>query len=54
MAAIGARLGCGVAGAERADARPRLAARRAVAAVCAAAHSTHRAPEMRLDPRIAP
>ena len=38
----------------RADARPRLAACRAVAAERAAAHQTRRAPEMRLDPRIAP
>ena len=35
-----------------ADARPRLAARRAVSAERAAAHSTQRAPEMRLEPRI--
>ena len=34
--------------------RPRLVARCAVAAERAAAHSTQRAPEMRLDPRIAP
>jgi hypothetical protein len=39
---------------QRADARPRLAARCAVAVGCAAAHSTQRAPEMRLEPRIAP
>ena len=37
-----------------ADTRPRLAARRAVSAERAAAHSTQRAPEMRLQPRIAP
>ena len=37
-----------------ADARPRLAARRAVSAERAAAHSTQCAPEMRLEPRIAP
>ena len=35
-----------------ADTRPRLAARRAVSAERAAAHSTQRAPEMRLQPRI--
>ena len=35
-----------------ADTRPRLAARRAVSAERAAAHSTQRAPEMRLEPRI--
>jgi hypothetical protein len=37
-----------------AGARPRLAARRAVSAERAAAHSTQCAPEMRLEPRIAP
>ena len=36
------------------DARPRLAASRVVAAGRAAAHSTQRAPETRLEPRIAP
>jgi hypothetical protein len=35
-----------------ADARPRLAARCAVSAERGAAHSTQRAPEMRLEPRI--
>jgi hypothetical protein len=49
-------LGCVAASKMRpwADARPRLAARRAVSAERAAAHSTQRAPEMRLEPRITP
>jgi hypothetical protein len=41
-------------GVQRADARPRLVARCAVAAERAAAHSTQCAPKMRLEPRIAP
>ena len=47
-------LGCAWQEVQRADARPRLVARRAVSAERAAAHSTQCAPEMRLDPRIAP
>ena len=49
-------LGCVAASKMRpwAGARPRLAARRAVSAERAAAHSTQCAPEMRLEPRIAP
>ena len=46
--------GCAWQEVQRADARPRLVARCAVTAERAAAHSTQCAPEMRLEPRIAP
>jgi hypothetical protein len=52
---VGGRgLGCAWQEVQRADARPRLVARCAVTAERAAAHSAQRAPEMRLEPRIAP
>ena len=50
----GRGLGCAWQEVQRADARLRLAARCAVRAERAAAHSTQCAPEMRLEPRIAP